>query len=201
MVTNRTEKTRNMVELAVIAALVIVVQATCSTLSFFNIIAFSLALIPLVIGAAKHGPLAGMVLGAILGLVNFIATFFNPFLMVLFNSSPVLYIIVCFGKTMLAGAVAGWIYMPFRTKRTLLGSILASVATPIVNTGVFFVFMALFFQDALVEASNGAAAGNVIYFIIVYVITANFFIEFGANIIFCPAIDRIMRVVDKRRKG
>ncbi len=201
MVTNRTEKTKKLVELSVVAALIVVVQVICSTLNFFGIVEFTLALVPLVIGAAKHGPLAGTFLGFLLGLVNFINTFFNPSLLILFQSSPVLYILVCFGKTMAAGAVSGWIYRLLEKKNSFIGSCLAALAAPIVNTGIFFVFMALFFQDAIILASNNAAAGNVIYFIIVYVITWNFFIEFGVNAVFCPVIDRILRAVKPKQRA
>ena len=56
----------------------------------------------------------------------------------------------CFGKTMLAGFVAGLIYKALCRRHEFLGVCLASLAAPVVNTGVFLVMMVIFFRGAMV---------------------------------------------------
>ncbi len=199
MVTRSNDKLKTMVELAILSALVVVLQLLSSVMKI-GPVTITLSLIPLVIGAAKHGWISGVYLGGLLGLVNFITSFFNPVLLILFESSPVLYILVCFGKTMLAGAAAGGLYRLFGEKHSFLGTCLAALAAPLVNTGVFFIFMALFFRGAIVAACGGAVGGNVVTFIITGFIGVNFLVEFGLNAVLTPAFDRILRAIMPRRK-
>ena len=194
---NRLNVTK-MVELAVLTALVVVFQLLSNFMQF-GPVAFSLALVPVVIGALRLGPLAGAYLGAVLGLVNFIASFSNVFLLTLFQSSPVLYILVCFGKTILASFVAGLIYKALCRKREFLGVCLASLSAPVVNTGVFLVFMALFFRGAMIDFFGAENVGNIWTFVMVSIITFNFFIEFGVNAVLCVAVERIIHAVRRER--
>lgn len=187
-----------MVELALLTALVVVLQLLSNVMSF-GPVAFSLSLIPVVIGALMLGPWAGAFLGAVLGLVNFIASFYNPFLLMLFHSAPVVYILVCFGKTILAGLVAGLIYRALCRRHEFLGVCLASLSAPVVNTGVFLVMMALFFRGAMVDFFGAETVGNIWTFIMVSIITFNFFIEFGVNAVLCVAVERIIHAVRRER--
>ncbi len=199
MVKKTNEKLKTMIEMAILTALVVVLQLLSAVMKI-GPVSITLSLVPLVIGAALHGPLSGTYLGFVLGLVNFITTFSNPVLVILFDSSRILYIVVCFGKTMLAGAAAGGLYTIFKKKHSFLGSCLAALAAPLVNTGVFFVFMAAFFRDAIVAACGDLVGGNVVAFIITGFIGVNFFVEFGLNAILCPAFDRIIRAVSPRHR-
>lgn len=193
MVFSTHDKTVRMVEFAVLTALTVILQLLCSVLTFGQI-SITLSLVPVVIGAALFGPGGGAILGFILGAVNFISSFFNPVLLFLFQASPVAYIITCFGKTVLAGAVAGLLYRAFREKHRYVGVTLAALSAPIVNTGVFFLMMIAFFQKALVELFS-LEAGSVAAFVITVFIGVNFLVEFGLNVILCPAIARIIDVV------
>ena len=195
MVFSTHDKTVRMVEFAVLTALTVILQLLCSVLTFGQI-SITLSLVPVVIGAALFGPGGGAILGFILGAVNFISSFFNPVLLFLFQASPVAYIITCFGKTVLAGVVAGLLYRAFREKHRYVGVTLAALSAPIVNTGVFFLMMIAFFQKALVDYFLlDAGAGNVAAFVITAFIGVNFLVEFGLNVVLCPAIARIIDVV------
>ncbi|MDD6981284.1 MAG: ECF transporter S component [Clostridia bacterium] len=193
MVFSTHDKTVRMVEFAVLTALTVILQLLCSVLTFGQI-SITLSLVPVVIGAALFGPGGGAILGFILGAVNFISSFFNPVLLFLFQASPVAYIITCFGKTVLAGVVAGLLYRAFREKHRYIGVTLAALSAPIVNTGVFFLMMIAFFQKALVELFS-LEAGSVAAFVITAFIGVNFLVEFGLNVVLCPAIARIIDVV------
>jgi len=187
-----------MVELALLTALVVVLQLLSNVMQF-GPVAFSLALVPVVIGALMLGPLAGAFLGGVLGLVNFISSFYNAFLLMLFHSAPVAYILVCFGKTILAGLVAGLIYKALCRKREFLGVCLASLSAPVVNTGIFLVMMVAFFRGALITAFGAENVGNIWTFVMVGIITFNFFIEFGINAALCVAVERIIHAVRRDR--
>lgn len=192
-------KTLLLVQYAILTALVIVLQLLSNVLSF-GAVQFSLSLIPLVIGAFLVGPFCSAYLGFVLGIVNLISSFQNPVLTYLFNSSPVLYVLTCVGKTVLAGLAAGWIYRALREKNEWVAVLLASAAAPIVNTGTFFVMMAAFFQKAIAESCGLDPSANVIVFVITAFITFNFFIELGLNVILAPAFKAILKAVRSQRK-
>ena len=203
----RGNTTYTLVALAMLSALVVVLQLF-SNLVTFGPVSFTLALVPIVIGALVFGPAAGALLGGVLGIVNLIATFKNPFLMVLFSASPFMYILVCVGKTVLAGLAAGFLYrlLAKKEKFEFVAVCAASLATPVVNTGVFLLMMALFFRNALTDAAvqvgmveNAAQIGSIWTFVMVSIITWNFFIEFGVNAVLSVAIDRIVRAVRRNR--
>ena len=185
------DRTLKMVQFAVLVALTVVLQLLCSVMTI-GPVTITLSLVPVVIGAALFGVSGGAILGFVLGLVNFIASFSNGVLLFLFQSSPVLYILTCFGKTVAAGAVAGLLYKVLRERHPYIGVTLAALSAPVVNTGIFFVMMALFFRDAIRE-SCGLEGGNVVAFIITGFIGINFLIEFALTTVLCPAIARIVR--------
>ena len=72
--------------------------------------------------------------------------------------------------------------------------ILAAIAAPVVNTGVFVICMYLFFIDVL---SAWAGGGNVLGSILTGLILANFVPELIINIVFSPAGNLITRTVNK----
>ena len=168
------DRTLKMVQFAVLVALTVVLQLLCSVMTI-GPVTITLSLVPVVIAAALFGVSGGAILGFVLGLVNFIASFSNGVLLFLFQSSPVLYILTCFGKTVAAGAVAGLLYKVLRERHPYIGVTLAALSAPVVNTGIFFVMMALFFRDAIRE-SCGLEGGNVVAFIITGFIGINFLI-------------------------
>lgn len=195
----RKQKLVTLVQYAILTGLVIVLQLLSNVLSF-GAVQFSLSLVPLVVGAILVGPLCSTYLGFVLGLVNLISTFSNPVLTFLFQSSPVVYILVCVGKTVLAGLAAGWLFKIFKSRNEWVGVLLAAIAAPVVNTGVFFIFMVLFFQPAIAEVCGLDSSVNIPAFVITGFITFNFFIELGLNIVLAPAFNGILKGVRKSRR-
>ena len=193
------KKTTLLAEYAVLTALVIVLQVFANVLSF-GPIQFTLSLVPLVVGAILVGPLCSTWLGFVLGIVNLVTTFSNPVLTFLFHSSPVLYVLTCVGKTVLAGLAAGWIFRLLKDRNEWLGVILAAVATPVVNTGVFFVMMILFFRDAIASACQLEEGADVIAFVLTAFIGFNFFVELGLNVALAPAFNGILHGVRSSRR-
>ena len=64
----KTTKIRRMVGVAILAAIVVVLQSVGSFIRFGSV-PVSLVLIPIVVGAAMYGPGAGAVLGSVFSIV------------------------------------------------------------------------------------------------------------------------------------
>ena len=105
------EKTRRLTGLALMTANIVVLQVVASFVKFgpFTI---TLALAPILIGAALYGPKAGACLGGVFGAVVLLACIlgWDPGGAILWNANPFLTALVCLGKGILAGLAAGLVY-------------------------------------------------------------------------------------------
>ena len=72
----------------------------------------------------------------------------------------------------------------------------ASGVVPVINTALF-VLGCLGMTDSVYVMAGDV---NVLKFILVGIVTFNFFIEFAINLIFSPALYRVIGIVDKRYK-
>lgn len=180
--------------LALLAALVVVLQ-TVATGIRIGPVPISLTLIPIVVGAILFGPAAGAGLGAVFGVVCLIAgiTGTDAFTNVLWVASPFWLVVVCIGKAVLCGLCAGLIARALQHRQTL-GCILAALAAPIVNTGVFAAGMLTVFKPTLQSYAGGT---NLVYYLFVAFIGVNFLVEFAVNATLSAAIARIVQVVRK----
>ena len=183
-----------------LAALVVVLQSLSIFIGRFNpVVSFTLALIPIVIGAILYGPLWGAILGAIMGIIVFISVVTGQAGLLsteMFQLYPIITCIVCISKTALAGFVSGITYKAIaKAGKDKLAMIIASVLCPLVNTGIFLTFLLTVFY----EIASKFAAGNMIYFIFVLILGINFVIEFILNSALSPAIVRIIEVVRKNK--
>jgi len=179
-----------MVGMAIFIAIVVVLQIVGGAVRI-GTFSITLVLVPIVIGTAVYGPLAGAVLGGAFGVVVLIncVTGADPGGNVLWLANPALTAILCLLKGILAGFVAGLIYLAVSKKNVYIGVILAALACPIVNTGIFIAAMAFLFRDTLT-----AWAGNtsILYYSFIGLAGVNFLIELGVNIVLCPIIIRII---------
>ena len=148
---------------------------------------FSLIIIAL--GAMMYGPIVGGFLGFISGvLILFAPSTISYF----FSVSPLGTILTCILKTTVAGIVAGFIAKALKNKNDTLGSILASIAVPVINTGLFTIFCILFFQSRLQEInSNNIAAA-----LFLGMIGFNFIIEIIITLIVALSLYKIVLHVD-----
>ena len=178
---------RNIAFLAVLVALVIVLQVWASAIPI-GATRISLTLIPIVLGAMLLGPLAGAFLGALFGAIVVIAalTGADAFTLVLLQDHPVLTVLLCLVKGAAAGLVAGLIYRALRGKSERAAAIVASLAAPVVNTGLF-ILGALLMSDTL--SANFVADGEtVLYFLVIGCAGINFLVEFAVNAVASPAL-------------
>ena len=184
------QKINRMVGIAVLAALVVVLQLLSSVIKI-GTVSITLTLIPIVVGAAFYGPGAGAILGT--------ATGADMGGNLVFLANPFLCAVVCIGKGTLSGWCAGLVYRLVARKDAALGRnavavLLAAITAPVVNTGVFLLGMVLFFQEML----RAWAAGSALLTYMLFTLTGvNFLVELGLNLVLSPAVSTLIRAIRK----
>lgn len=187
------KKLQTMTGLALFTAIVVVLQLV-GTFIKFGPFAISLVLIPIVVGAAIYGPMAGAYLGGVFGVVVLIGciTGGDPGGQVLFAANPFVTALLCIVKGGMAGLAAGAVYRAVSHKdasKTLLAAVGAAVVAPMVNTGIFTLAMVFIFRDILVAWAGGT---SVVYYILTGMVGINFVLELAVNLVVSPAIVRII---------
>ena len=180
--------TQKIVMLALFTAIVIALQVL-GVFIRFGPFAISLVLMPIAIGAAFMGAIAGGWLGLVFGFVVLISGDAGAFLAI----NPVATVFVVLFKGALAGFVAGVLYRIFESRSKTFAAIAAAIACPIINTGVFILGCYVFFLPTLTEWGFAAGAASVTAFIFLVLVGANFLFELGVNIILSPAIVRLVQ--------
>ncbi len=192
--------TRALTMMALLTAVIVVLQIICSFVHF-GPVSITLALTPIIIGAALYGVRAGGVLGFAFGLICLVAGLLGwdgGFIMLMmgYNDNAlyaVMTVILCIGKGVLAGLAGGAVYRLLEKKNTLLAVIAAGVVTPVVNTGTFALGMLTIFNGFL---SANAAAGslNPVSMLFLSWIGVNFLFELGTNLALGTVVSRIIGV-------
>lgn len=195
----RNQKIKRMAAVALLMALVVVMQFISGLIPPVGGFSISLVLIPVVLGSALYGPSVGALLGGTFGVIVFIncVTGADPGGAMVFQANPVLCFLVVMAKGMLAGLASGCVYRLLKNKNTYLAMLCAAIVCPVVNTGVFVVCMLSFFKDVL---SAWAGGGDLLAYILTGLVVANFLPEMIINVVFSPAGQRIAHVVQYTNK-
>lgn len=189
-------KVKKMVGVALLMALVVVMQFLTGIIPPVGGFSISLVLIPIVLGAAVFGPGAGALLGATFGAIVYIncVTGADPGGAMVFQADPALCFLVVMGKGILAGLASGAVFKLLEKKNLYVAMLCAAIICPVVNTGTFIACMLLFFVDVLNAWASGAA---LVGYILTGLVLANFVPELIINIVFSPASARILKVIKK----
>jgi uncharacterized membrane protein len=190
-----------MVTVALLMAIVAVLQIICTFIKFgpFSI---TLALTPVVIGAALYGYKVGAGLGFVFSAVVFIsgiAGWDGGFINMMLNYNPLATVLVCFGKGTLAGLFAGLIYRPLTKVNDTAAAVITGAMAPIVNTGLFAVTMLTVFWGFL--AGNAPADGSMSPVAMLFLswIGVNFLVELVTNIVLSSVTVRVARIFEKKK--
>lgn len=191
------QKIKRMVGIALLMALVVVMQFLTGIIPPIGGFSISLVLIPIVLGAAAFGPGAGALLGATFGVVVYIncVTGADPGGAMVFQANPILCFLVVMGKGILAGTASGFVYKLISRWNSYIAMLVAAIVCPLVNTGVFVACMFAFFIDVL---SAWAGGGDLVGYVMTGLILANFVPELIINIGFSPAGQTILMAVRKK---
>ena len=187
-------KITRMVTIALLMALVVIMQLLTGMIPPVGGFSISLVLIPIVLGAALYGPGAGAILGVTFGVVVLIncITGTDAGGAMVFQANPVLCALVVLGKGTLAGWTSGLAYRLLSHRNAYLAMVFAAIVCPVVNTGVFIACMFAFFVDVLAAWAGG---GEILGYVLTGLILANFLPELVINVVFSPAGQRIVRAV------
>lgn len=195
------QKILRMVELAVLTALIVVLQQFSIPLGENSL---CLVLIPIVVGAVLLGPSAGAFLGGVFGVVITVLAFqarLGVLTTKMLESNAFITIAICMLKGIAAGWVAGLIAKAFK-KREFIGIVLAAAAAPVVNTGIYLLGITTVFRDitlqwAATDPQVNYTGGSIVFLAFVILVGVNFIIELTANLVLSPSIAAIVRAVRK----
>ena len=194
-------KTGRLVGMGILAALIIVLQTFASSIKIVNFTP-PLSLIPIIIGAIIFDEFVGAILGLIFGIVVVLAVISGtePFSTLMLNYNPVMTVIICILKGTVAGYVSGLLYkLLSKQNNNIFALIISSIATPIVNTGIFAVGMLTVFYKLINDTAASAGADNTIIFFFSGFIGINFLIEIVFVAVLVPAISNIIYVIKKKK--
>ncbi|MBE6915579.1 MAG: ECF transporter S component [Ruminococcaceae bacterium] len=189
-------KIKRMVGMALLMALVLVLQAIGGMIPPIGGFSISLVLVPIVIGAAVYGIGAGALLGATFGVIVYINCITGADVggAMVFNANPILCFLVVMAKGILAGVASGAVYAALKEKNAYFAMLLAAIVCPLVNTGIFVACMLAFFVDVLAAWAGG---GEILGYVLTGLIVANMIPEVLINVILSPASARIAKVANK----
>ncbi len=196
--TNTKEKTRKMVLVAFMGALIVVLQLIATMTAEMLPVNITLTLLPIVIGGILLGPAYGTALGLVFGAIVFIccAVGMDKGGALLFQANPLLCGIICFGKGAAAGFLPAFLFSKTKSfmkksdKHYIGVTTLGAALCPIMNTGLFCLGMALFYTETLIAWAGGSPVLNYMLFGLAGI---NFVIEFAINVILCPLVARSLR--------
>lgn len=187
------ELTYKLVGTALLTAIVVVLQIVGGAIKV-GTFSISLVLMPIVVGAALFGIWSGAWLGLVFGVMVMATGDAALFLAVNVPGT----IITVMAKGILAGLAAGAVYKLLEKKNKYVATLLASIASPVVNTGVFLIGCAVFFMDTIKSRAGDAP---VFKYMIVGLVGFNFILELAINLVLNPVIVRIVDIGKKSFSG
>ena len=198
---NRKQSILYLVELALLTAIVLVLQLTGFAVRLpFLTTPVSLVGIPIALGAMLLGPKAGAWLGFVFGAEVAIVLGMlgqDPFFTgILFQDHPILTTLLCVGKGTLAGLASGLLFKYLKKGPAVLRVILASMAVPVVNTAIF-ILGSYTMMDTFKSNFLGDGTG-MFYFLVIGCAGVNFLCEFAINTVFSPVLHRLLDILGKR---
>lgn len=177
---------------SIFTALVILLQLLGAFIRF-GTFSISLVLVPIIIGAALCGWKLGGWFGFAFGLAVLLSGDAAAFLAI----NPLGTVATVLLKGTLCGLAAGLCYKFFERRSVFLAALIAAIAAPVVNTGVFLIGCRLFFFEAIAEWGIAAGAQSTVEYMFLFLAGGNFIFELVTNIILVPFIIKILKLVKK----
>ena len=188
----KNDKTLKIALTAVFACIVFVLSYFGSFVRI-GTVSIALTMIPIVLGGIYIGPWAGAFLGTIFGLTVY---FTDATAAPLIAENWFYTFLGCVVRAALAGWIPALLYKLIARKNEMLGTIVASVVGPIVNTVVFLFCMIVLFGDFW--SPKAAADGKSL---LMWWITAigvfNFLVEFLTTVVITPILAQPLLALKK----
>ena len=187
-------KTKTITGMAVLTAVVVVLQVLSVIVPPIGVFRINLVLAPIIVGAALYGCWAGGWLGFVFGVVVLL-TDAGVFLGIDVLGT----IVTCLLKGILSGMTAGVVYRLVAKKSPLAGTITGGICAAVVNTGVFLLGCRVFFYDTVAAWGQAAGFDNTGLYMLVGFVGLNFLVELGVNLVLSSATTRIVTM--RKRSG
>ncbi len=194
------KQNQKLTTIAMLSALIVVLQIIASFVKF-GPVSITLALTPIIVGAALYGIGAGALLGFVFSLVVFISGLLGwdgGFVLMMMEFNPFATVLLCFAKGTLAGLAAGAVFRALEKKNALVAVTTAGITAPVVNTGTFALGMLTVFQKFLIGITPAESALPAYAFLFLSMIGVNFLIELGTNLLLATAVTRIVGIARKK---
>ena len=197
--------TRNLVQLALLTAIIVVMAFTPIGYLKTPVVEITFLTIPVIIGAIIIGPLAGAFLGAVFGFTSFIQCFgMSIFGGTLLAISPLFTFLLCIIPRVLMGFLCGVffnaIYRADKSSSKLVAFSFASLSGSLLNTILFVLFVFVFFG----HSDYILSFGNTTFEIIAVLVGINGIVEAVVCTIIatavCKALVKIFSTLAKREK-
>lgn len=185
-----------LVVLSILTAIVAVLAYLGGFIKIGGLASISLTLIPVVLGAALCGPVAGAWLGGVSGAV-FFATADAVFWFGLSVPGTIITVLI---KGILAGYLAGLTYRLLARFGKYTAVLVSAVVAPVVNTGVFLLGCLVFFFDTVSLGAAGEGL-SVFAYLILFFVGLNFVFELLVNLVVSPALLRILNVFTSKTEN
>ena len=149
---NRRNNLLKLTQLALLIAIELVMNLIGLGMVPVGPLKMSFLTLPIAIGAVTLGPLAGMLLGGVFGLISFYDAMTGASAMTgaFFAISPVQTFLLCVGMRLLMGLCCGLLYRGLRRfdKRGSWSYLVGSIGAPFFNTCFFMGYICLFFYHS-----------------------------------------------------
>ncbi len=197
---SRNQKLTKLVSTAILAALTVVLSFVVLPLGVFNI---TFSLVPIMVGAILFGMGAGAFLGGVFGVtvaIQVVTGMAGVLSTEMFLLHPAVTLLLCILKGVAAGFASGAVFELLKSKKTI-GVALASVACPIVNTGIFVAGLFVFYYPLMEQFAQANAFAGAVAFIFIGVVGLNFIVEFAINVLLVPIVLRVIKIVMPEKKA
>lgn len=163
--TNSSKSTRYLVQLAVLVAILLILEFTGLGLIKTPMLEFTVMQVPVIIGAIIMGPMAGGILGGVFGMISFweCVSGKSAFGAMLLSINPAGTFVVCVPTRILMGILCGLIFLALRkpaATRQFFSFGIASLCGALLNTAFFMSMLMLFFyQTDYIQSIIGSGTG------------------------------------------
>ena len=180
--------------IALLTALVFVIQLLGGSIRVGGLFSITLVLLPIVLGAALTGPLGGAWLGIVFAAAVFYTGDANSFLAV----DPFGTIVTVVLKGLLAGLLTGIVYRLCSRLASYPRALICAAVCPVINTGVFVLGCLVFFMPTLEQWAQSFGFANAGEYIIYGLCGINFIVELVTNILLAPVLVRLIQMLEER---
>ena len=165
---------RYMVQLAVLVAILLVLEFTGIGMIKTPGLEFTIMQVPVIIGAIVLGPTAGGILGGVFGLLSFWECFGkSAFGVTLMGINPIFTFMVCVPTRLLMGLCCGWIFKGLhkldKTPGQMVAFTVSSLCGALLNTLFFMSTLVFFFYHTDYIQSLAAGCSSVLSFVVMFV--------------------------------